>query len=143
MPSKIFEYQEEMDKLDIPCPPRHYENSKRVAYRWVFKSMEDERNFKPQYFKSPKYSNDPLDEKKCQALGLSFFDSKENAVRMFNFWLNLMGNNAYKFLGKNVAEGNLLIDDGVNSDIDEHGHFTHHPYKEENYKVVFSIIEKL
>lgn len=142
MYSIIFKYQAQMDALNLACPPEDYLSSNIIAYRWVFENMEDENNFIPQYFKVPKYANS-TDDSKCQSLGLSFFDSKKNAKDRFNFLKKRMGKNAYKRLGRNLAEGNLSENDGVNSSINDQGHFTHHPSEEENYNKSFVIIAKL
>ncbi len=113
------------------------------VFRWVFDSIYDEENFTPQYHRKPKRFLNSDDKTKCQAMGLSMFDSFDNAKQRFLFLKNSMGEKkAYESLGTKIAEGYLETTHGVNSLPDKNGHFTHHPSESINFVNIFSIIEE-
>ena len=74
---------------------------------------------------------------------MSFFVSKEAAKKRFTTLLGLMGPEVYLKLGTQIAKGFLNAPDGVTSEPDKKGHFSHHPSETENYYVRFTIIETL
>lgn len=45
MDKKVFAYQEEMDKLSLPCPPKNYITYETVAYRWGYRIKKLYRTF--------------------------------------------------------------------------------------------------
>jgi hypothetical protein len=137
-----FKFAEDFKKLTIQCPPSHYKPQNRRAYRWVFDDITDPENFKPLYYKDPIRALKFTDEAKCQSLALSFFVSEEQAKERF-FELKETIRNAYKQLGTKVAESNINEQDGVNSEPDKRGHFSHHPVVGHEYDQRFVIISKL
>lgn len=139
-----FKYKQAYQKLETECPPKEYQGRIVEAYRWVFDNIEEPRNFTPQYFKNPKRFLPLSNDKKCTAMSLSLWSSKEAAKEAFNFLKDkFAGNKAYKVLGTKIAKGNLTEEDGVNSKIREDGHFSHHQSESTNYPTIFSIVENL
>jgi hypothetical protein len=138
-----FKYQTELDQLSVKCPPEICKPMNGSAFRWVFERLEDERNFQPLYFRNPQRVNDFGDAEKCQSLGLSMFDSEENAVRQFDFLKTRLGETAYQTLGINLASGKLTADDGVASEPDKKGHLTFHPSKTCTFEDDFQIVATL
>ncbi len=147
-----FHYQNDYDKLGVNCPPVSYKPMNLKAFRWVFE-IGDERNFQSQYEKHtkspkpPKRYNDMNDVDKCEAMALSMFSSAEFARKRFLFLKNEqpqpMNENAFRFLGRHIAVGDINEQDGVNEKPDRKGHFNHHPIAHFDYKTRFKIIESL
>ena len=148
-----FHYQNDYDKLSVDCPPKSYTPKRMKAFRWVFEDIKDGRNFQSQYEKHtkqpkpPKRYNDMSDAHKCDNMALSMFNSLENARKRFFFLKNEqpqpMNNNAYRFLGTHIAEGEIDEEDGVNQEPDRKGHFNHHPVENFDYSIKFNNIESL
>jgi hypothetical protein len=139
----IFKYQTELGQLSVKCPPETCKPVNIAAFRWVFERLKDERNFQPLYFRNPQRVNDFGDAEKCQALGLSMFDSAENAVRQFDFLKTRLGETAYQVLGTKLASGKLTPSDGAASEPDKKGHFTFHPSETCTFEDGFQIIAAL
>ena len=84
-----------------------------------------------------------MEEKaKCQALGLSLFDSAISAKSQFLKIQKYMRNKAGK-MGSNLARGTIQPDFGLTGSPDERGHFTFHPYESVELKEHFEIISSL
>lgn len=140
-----FKYQKEFDSLELKnCPPSDYKSQNmEQAFRWVFDDIEDERNFQPQYHKNPKRFWGKSPEMVCSSLALSMFNSAENAETRFYELRELLQQKVYDILGTKIAVGKLTKQDGVNSKLDEKGHFNHHPIVEGHYNQRFKIIKNL
>ena len=138
-----FKYQTELDQLSVKCPPETCKPMNGSAFRWVFERLEDKRNFQPLYFRNPRRVNDFGDAEKCHALGLSMFDTEENAVRQFDFLKVRSGETAYQVLRTNLASGKLTPNDGAASEPDKKGHFTFHPSETCTFEDSFQIVAKL
>ena len=124
-----FRLQHEYDLLDSGCPPSDYlPKNVEVAFRWVYDNINNANNFLTQYEKEPSRFNEKSDALKCAALGLSFFDSLENAKNRFNNLKIQMGGKIYDTLGKHIAKGSIQSSDGVSGLCNNIGHFTHHSY---------------
>ena len=54
-----------------------------------------------------------------------------------------MSEKAYQRLGKSIASGTLVKDDGVSDSINTRGHFTLFPYEKVELSSKFKIIAKL
>ena len=104
--------------------------------------MDDERNFVPQYFKKPARFYLKSDSEKCTSIGLSLFDSEENAKRQFEELSKRFRHEAY-FMGQKVAKSTLLPDFGLTDKPNRQGHFTLHPFEEVALKNHFSIVASL
>ena len=139
----MFKYQPYFEKLNTPCPPQHYRAENKEAFRWIFDKIKEEDNFKPVFFKNPKRFNEKSDEERCMAMGLSFFETLEKAEHRFLQLKKRLGQEAYKILGTQIAYGQLLEEDGVNSPTDLNGHFTHHPSVDFTYSENITIIKSL
>ncbi len=141
-PAQLFRYREQMTRLSVPCPPGDFEPRETIAFRWVFEDMADERNFLPQFFKNPNRFNKMEENTKCQALGLSLFDSAANARSQFFKIQKYMRNDAGN-MGSNLARGTIQPDFGLTGLTNEKGHFTFHPYDSVELKEHFEIISSL
>jgi hypothetical protein len=137
-----FYYHHEIAAFQPKCPPEDYVQIERVTYRWVFDSIDDERNFKAQAEKNPNILNDKSDIGKCECYALSFHISAEASKEHFNIFLR-MSKKAYARLGTNIAVGNLEKEDGVAANVEENGHFNFHHVKEHNFTKKFEIKEQL
>ena len=143
----IFHYKEQHKQLSIECPPIDYKPLNTVVYRWVFEEG-DERNFQSQFEKDmnrkkpPRRYNEMSDLEKCDRMALSLFNSLESAEKQFKFLRDeqQLNENAYLWLGKNIAVGTIREEDGVNEiPANKFGHFNHHPIEGFNYHNRFQI----
>lgn len=139
-----YRFQEDYDKLNSPCPPMYYQ-SKLISpvFRWVFDDLEDERNFLPQYHRKPQRFINKEDVDKCKSMALSLFDNFNGALKRYEELKTFMGDNISKVLGTQLAQGSIEEDDGVNSEIERLGHFSHHSSESVEYVEKFVIIQKL
>lgn len=86
-----FKYQNTFDELALSsCPPQSYEAKENNLFRWIYEKGHAD-NFLPQYFKNPTRFISKADKEKCSSLGLSFFDSQEQAQARFLFLPQNMG----------------------------------------------------
>ena len=138
-----FQFAEDFKKLTTQCPPSHYKPQNKLVYRWVFDDINDERNFQPLYYRDPARSLKFSDKDKCRSLALSFFTSEEQAKDRFCEIKDTNGVKIYKTLGTMVAETIIYEQDGVNSEPDRTGHFSHHLVSGHEYENRFVIISKL
>ena len=141
-PAKIFCYQEEMNRLSVACPPADFAVRETVAFRWVFEPIDDEQNFLPQYFKNPDRFNEKEDKVKCQALGLSLFNSAADAQRQFSVLQKYLKEDAMS-LGTHLATGIIQRDFGFADLPNPKGHFTLHPFENVSLLEHFEIISTL
>ena len=111
-----FQYQEDYNKLNQTCPPTdHTAQEIEPVYRWVFDTIDDDRNFKSQFHKNPKRFLNKDDTSKCHALSLSMFNNLENSIIRFKELKDTMGDSITQTLGSKVAVGKISKTDGVNS----------------------------
>jgi len=138
-----LKYEEIINEFQLNCPPKEFIAKETKAYRWVLDKMEDSSNFLPQYFKNPpRFENKPQ-VVKCKSLGLSFFSTENQARIRFNVLTARMLLSVRNKIGKNVAEGMIYKKDGLVDLPDKNGHYTLHPFTEENLVNQFEIIGKL
>lgn len=138
----IFRFQKDYDKLTEPCPPKQHQSRKmEEVYRWTFETIEDNRNFQSQYHKNPKRFQQKSDIIKCQALGLSCFDSLEGAKERFLELFDDIGEKVYQGMGCKIAKGSLFEADGVSGKVERLGHFTYHPAQTVDLIARFTILE--
>lgn len=136
-----FKYQDDYEKLKQTCPPSGYiQKDMEPVFRWVFNSIEDDRNFNSQYHKNPKRFLNKDDLTKCKALGLSLFNSLHGSRERFQELKDDIGDNVYSTLGTQLAKGSIRLGDGVNSKIERLGHFTHHSSAAANYENNFELM---
>ncbi len=135
-----FKYQTFMEQLEGECPPAHFTERETIAFRWVFDEIEDGRNFLPQYFKKPPRFERKGVEIKCQAIGLSFYDTEKDAKKRFEKLKTTMTTTSIKKVGTNIATGQISRADGKMGDIDKNGHFTFHEYEGIDFRDKFEII---
>lgn len=139
----IFKYQTELDRLSVKCPPETCQPIKVSAFRWVFDDMSDARNFLPVYFQNPQRFFGKREAEKCLAMGLSMFDSLENAETRFQVMFDNIGKAAYMRFGTKIATAELTESDGVCSLPDANGHFTNYPLENHDYKTRFVPVQQL
>jgi hypothetical protein len=137
-----FYYEDIISKLEPKCPPESYLPIEREAFRWVFDSIDEPRNFLAQAEKNPKAIVDKPDEEKCEFYALSFFNTADNAKARFQFFSKL-SKNAYKRLGTKIARGFLSKEDGLGGKIDQNGHFNFHHIRDHKFFTKFTIIDNL
>lgn len=138
-----FQFAEDFKKLTIQCPPNHYKPENRIAFRWVFDDINDAENFKPVFYKNPTRSRKFPEEAQCKSLALSLFATEKQAKDRFDFFKDSNGAKVYDTLGTMVAQSNINEQDGVNSEPDKTGHFSHHPVAGHQYEKRFVITSKL
>lgn len=139
----IFKYQTELDQLSVKCPPETCLPTNTSAFRWVFDDMNDVRNFLPVFFQNPQRFLRKREEEKCLAIGLSMFDSVENAETRFRMMLDNIGKAAYVRFGTKIATAELTNTDGVSSQPDMSGHFTNYPLENHRYETRFVPVQQL
>jgi hypothetical protein len=138
-----FKYQQDYEKLSQTCPPSdHTALDIDPVYRWVFDTINDDRNFTSQFHKKPKRFLNVDDLTKCKALGLSMFNNLSGSLIRFNELKEVLGENLYQTLGTKIAKGRIMLTDGVNGKIERLGHFNHHPSTTTNFVNIFEITEE-
>ncbi len=150
----IFKYLEHHNKLQVECPPKDYKSFKIAAYRWIF-DEGNVQNFQTQYEKfmkrypnpsnPPKRYNDISDIEKqgtkmCEDMAYSMYVSVETAENGFVFFLERYKEKTFEMFGKNIASAEISEQDGVNSKIDNNGHFNHHPATTIDYEEKFQVV---
>ena len=139
-----LKYQDDYDKLQQTCPPSdHIQKDIEPVFRWVFDSIEDDRNFISQYHKNPKRFLNKDDLTKCKALGLSLFNNLDGSTERFQELKDIIGETVYFTLGTQLAKGSIKFNDGVNGKIERLGHFTHHSSSTANYENNFALTNKI
>jgi hypothetical protein len=150
-----FKYNKHHQRLQVECPPITYKPLNIDAYRWVFEKG-DIRNFQSQYEKfidnpnPPKRYNDNSDldltnrdKIFCEDMAYSMYISEEKAKSGFIPFLKRYKQKSFEMFGKYVAFAQLTEQDGVNGEINDKGHFNHHPFETVNYENRFIIIADL
>lgn len=139
-----FKYSEELSEIErttsVVCVGASYKEEDRQSFRWTFENIEDSRNFLPRAILVDNSSKEQY-TRNCKGWGLSFFLSKEFAVKELK---RLCGDKSklYKKLGTHIAEGEINKSDGVVGGINlKSGHFTLFEYKGTVLQEKFEIIE--
>jgi len=110
------------------CPPQTCREVLRNAYRFVFEAANSEINFKPIALQQPEKYVNFNEIAKCMSLGLSFFDSAENAETKFRS-LRKKIPQIHRKLGTSLAQVELTPNHGLATNPDKiSGHFTLHEY---------------
>lgn len=115
-----FKY--EPDVMHLPeCPPVECKPCNRECYRFTFDVIEHPNNFLPVAKINParKFPDDTVC---CSAHALSFYETKDAAIKAFSDLLNKF-KQARKAVGSHVAKGTITEDDGGVTEIDDKGHF--------------------
>jgi len=138
----MLKYQKYFEELGISskCPPKKVVSKKRLAFRYIYESIENKNNFIPQYFKQSPPRRNSSDESLCSDFALSFFMSEVNAIEYFlSFPQHIK-----KLLGyKNIAKGQLDKEDGLMTAVNKNGHFDLHEYENVDFSGRFIIISAL
>jgi len=114
-----FKYAEEMALVDN-CPPSNAVARETEAFRYVHEEIGNVRNFLCDCKLNP--ARKLAENKRCSGLGLSFFDSEENARKAFEY-LRERNPKIGKSLGDKLALGHLRSEDGRMSQPNSKGHF--------------------
>jgi len=96
----------------------------------------------PNPSKPPKRYNDISDLEKrgikmCEDMAYSMYITAEKAEEGFVFLSERFPKADF---GKHIAFAKLNEKDGVNGEIDENGHYNHHPFEPMNYENRFEIV---
>lgn len=135
-----LKYGKELARL-ANCPPDTAEPCERAAFRFVFDTIGDQRNFLPAAKMNPRRQFD--DEYACCiAHALSMFASKKRATTRFRELLNAH-KRIHLMIGTHLAEGNITADDGKATATDGRGHYSFFEAADCNCAETFKIIEKL
>ena len=130
-----LKYQEEINKME--CDLNGFSEQERIAFRWTFDDINNEKNFLPRFLLKPN-----MERNDCRGWGLSFFDTQDSAKKRLK---EIVGyrKNLYKKLGTHVATGNLEKTDGMSDKAHSNGHFTHFEHQNVDLSVKFSIVEQI
>ncbi|MEZ4991863.1 MAG: hypothetical protein R2824_15690 [Saprospiraceae bacterium] len=130
-----LKYHEEIDEIE--CDLVSFSEQQRIAFRWTFEHINDKRNFLPRFLLKP-----DMERNDCRGWGLSFFESRESAIRRLKELVKYR-RNLYKKLGTHIASGDLVESDGISDQAHTNGHFTHFEYQNADLCGKFNIIEKI
>lgn len=130
-----YKYQKEIIDCNLDD---YHERENRSAYRFVYKDIEEVKNFLPVNLVSPENSK----SYSCIGWALSFFSDQDKAKRRY---YALLKNKPmlYKKIGTHLAMGHIQKTDGVSNDEQSSGHFSHYEYIEVELKKSFVILEVL
>lgn len=137
-----LKYQTYIDTY-TDCDFQDFTSRERIAFRWAFEDIKNEKNFLPRYL-TPAYDNDPkLD---CVGYALSMFDMEQQAIKRLEV-LSKGKQNIYKKLGTHLASGIILKGDGISGPSSTYeinqGHFSIFEYVETDFASSFKIVKKL
>lgn len=114
-----------------------FSEKKILSYRWVFKDINDSRNFCPPYIKDP-----GREIEVPTGFALSLFETKEAGINR----LKKLTNNKpflFKKLGTHIAEGVIENSSGVCCDPNKFQHFDLFEYVDIDLKANFTILEQI
>lgn len=103
------------------CPPSGVAERDQRAFRFVHSELNDARNFIVPAKLNPKRTFSDYEEQ-CAGYSLSFFSTKEAAIKRF-LALAKVAPNIKKRIGTHVAEGDLKKSDGKSTPDSRSGHF--------------------
>lgn len=103
------------------CPPKGIAPCSRSAVRFVHDPVDDTKNFLPPAKLSPRRTLP--EHKRCDALALSLFITKDQADRFFNN-LKKTNKNIGKSIGDHLAEGSINEADGMATSASPNGHYS-------------------
>ncbi|PSW69482.1 hypothetical protein C9J41_21095 [Photobacterium sp. GB-50] len=116
-----MKYQSDLSQIPS-CPPRDCTREMRDSYRFVFDPL-DQNSFLPQGKKDPQRVNKEEDnKKKCSLLGLSMFESENDACAHYKR-LKKFIKNIDKTIGSHLAKGKIKPQHGCITKPNKNGHF--------------------
>jgi hypothetical protein len=125
------------------CPPCHCVGRNIEAFRILFESLDDHRNFIPNSVRDPRRDNSPRYREdiygRCSGYALSFFASLECLKRRYRKYKKSF-RNFDKIAGTHVAQGHIFANDGVTTIVDENGHFDLYEFEGSNIRPRFNIV---
>lgn len=130
-----LKYEENVKDCDLNG---YIEHEDRIAFRYVFKDIEDERNFLPINVLNP----ENIEKFGCPGWALSFYSDLNKAKKRYSTILSDRPK-AYKKLGTYLANGILQKADGISNKEEDSGHYSHYEYIDVELKSKFSIIDEL
>lgn len=130
-----LKYQEEINKMK--CDLNEFYKQERIAFRWTFDDIKNEKNFRPRFLLKP-----DIKRNDCRGWGLSFFDTQDSAKKRLK---EIVGyrKNLYKKLGTHVATGNLEKADGISDKAHNNGHFTLFEFQDVDLSLKFNIVDQI
>lgn len=140
-----YKYQSLFDEHNLECDClQNGQTLNAPAFRWVIDPINHSLNFLPNILydiakDAPRRINSVKDDMKCGYCALSFFISKEAAIKKYKG----IPKRVQQLIGYNcIAEGTITDKDGVISDIiDEH--FNFYEYTSADLKQSFVITTEL
>lgn len=108
------------------CPPKSNVETKNKGYRFI-RTPTNHSSFLPVALINPKRFMNASDAKKCSSWALSMFISEQQATNFFKK-LEITVKNARKTLGDHVAELDLTVNHGLQTNADQNGHFDLHEF---------------
>jgi len=125
------------------CPPTHAYAQEIEVFRFVFKQIDDQRNFAPVYILKPKrrHPKDPH-HKTCSGYGLSLFNTLENACSRYADLLESIPSFP-QTVGTHIAKGQVNNDNGVATEPNSDGHLTLYEFEHTNLHVRFQIVHQV
>jgi hypothetical protein len=103
---------------------------RQTAYRFVFENRDTKVNFTPVALQDSKRCDGFNESQKCMSLGLSFFDTANNAEVRFR-GLRQRVPQIHKKLGYALAQVEVTPDHGLATKPDpDSGHFTLHEFSD-------------
>ena len=121
------------------CPPSTAIPHAKEAFRFVFATIEDGRNFLPVAKLTPQRKLRPQDH--CVAHALSMYVTRQQAIDRYRF-LSSGHENFYKTAGDHLARGVMCADDGHGCHYHSNGHFSFFESETANLSTKFSVLEK-
>jgi hypothetical protein len=126
--------------LSAQCPPDIVKPKKIEGFHFVNNPIDSELNFRPSIIKSPRRINCADKNIHCSIFALSFFDTEENARKMFSNFPD----RTKQLLGyTNLAAGLLVAEMGLCSEPNNYGHFDFYEFEGINLTQHLQIIGAL
>lgn len=142
METKVFKYSEQIESIEQSknksCSSGYAEID-AISFRWTFKDIEDDRNFKPRAMFGDIPNIENIKEN-CGGWSLSLFNSLSNAKKALRYQIKKR-KNIYKKLGTHIAAGKIDENHGVAGELNEKsGHFEFMEYQDANFYDKFEIV---
>ena len=122
------------------CPPTHALSVDRVAYRFVHETVAHEKSFVPPAILKP--ARVFPEDQRCDALALSMFTSRDNAIAVYTELVKIV-KNIRKTIGSHLAEGNINATHGLATPVEGNGHFNLFAAESAEFTTCFSIAVEL
>jgi hypothetical protein len=128
-----LKYQENLDKFPN-CPPNHYSELSKNAFRWVFRRRISDSFIPLNKIKEPPQRMLDDTDLMCKGFGLSLFETYHKAFARYTALYNRKRGLSHKdFIlekGDAIAELEMTENEGIFGDVNkDNGHFTFHEFE--------------